>query len=135
MPPQPIRCRCAMSNSVTRPTMLMLGRIGVALLGGAAAVYFAWALVRSLTEPDGGRWILFYGLAFAVTLVGTVAAARGRARAATLIAAIYGAVGLLFLLFSGWSIHLLTILPWAASVFALAVAVALRRAEASGGAV
>ena len=121
-----------MSNSVTRPTMLLLGRIGVGLLGGSAVVYSAWALVASLTDPDGASFVsLLYGLALFATLVGTVAAARGRARGATLIAAIYGAIGLLFLLFSGWSIQLLTILPWAASVFALAVAMALRRAEAS----
>lgn len=120
-----------MSISVTRPRVLILGRIGVALIGSAAVVYCAWALVRSLTDPTGGRWILFYCLALAVTLVGTVAAARGRARGATLIAAIYGALGLLLLLFSGWSIQLLTILPWAASIFALTVAVALRRAKAN----
>ena len=124
----------AMSDSDNGPKMLIIGRIGVALIGGAAVVFCGWAFITGLTNPDGGRSFLLYGLALPVTLVGTLAAARGHARGATLIAAIYGAVGIVFLLFSGWSLQPLTLLPWAASVFALAVAVALRRAKTLGGA-
>lgn len=110
--------------------MLIIGRLGVALMGGAVVCLSAWALVTYLMNPPSGSSFLLFALALPVTLAGTVAAARGRAWGATLIAAIYGAVGLVLLWFGAWW----AILLLGASVLALAVAVALRRAQATAGA-
>jgi hypothetical protein len=123
-----------MSNSVAKPTISILGRIGVAMIGGAAVLFSALGLVRALADPDSGRSSIIYGLAFGALLVGTVAGATGRAWGATLVAAIYGALGLLLVWFTvAWSaaIQPLTILLPTASVVVLAAAVALRRAEST----
>jgi hypothetical protein len=120
-----------MSNSVAKPTILILGRIGVAMIGGAAVLSSALGLVRALADPDSGRSSIIYGLAFGAFPVGTVAGATGRTWGATIVAAIYGALGLLLVWFTvAWSaaIQPLTILLPAASVVVLAAAVALRRA-------
>lgn len=129
----PLSIRCsAMSDAVARPTILILGRIGVAIVGGAGVLVSALGLVTGLTDAEAGRGWILDAIVFVAFLVGTVAGAMGRARGATLVAAIYGALGLLLVWFSIGSpapIQPLTILLWAASIFVLAVAVALRRAE------
>ena len=44
----------AMSDSDNGPTMLIIGRIGVALIGGVAVAFCGWALITGLTDPPGG---------------------------------------------------------------------------------
>ena len=76
----------------------------VRMLSGACALFFGWAAVMQLNDPDPARWFVMYTSAAAVACAYAFGRALPRLRRVVGLIAVIWAVAILPELLKGWSV-------------------------------
>ena len=93
-----------MTTAVAQPRTPFAVSAAVRMLSGACALFFAWAAVMQLNDPDPARWFVMYVSAAAVASVYALGRALPRLRRVLGLTDLIWAVAILPELLKGWSV-------------------------------
>ena len=93
-----------MTNAVAQARTPFAVAAAVRMLSGACALFFAWAAVMQLNDPDPARWVVMYTSAAAVACAYVLGRALPRLRRVVGLVAVIWAVAILPELLQGWSV-------------------------------